>query len=385
MGASGPRILFALGTGEPGGAELSILALLHHRPPELAARALLLSPGPLEASLAHLGLPVATAGLVGRPGALQAARFERGLLSELRRARPDVIHATGIKAALMVFPAARTLGIPLVWHKVDFAYDGSLSGPLSSGCAGVIAVSRAVGAAVRGGRLIDVLHPPVGLAEDFRVAAERPPATIGSVGRLVPYKGHHHVIEAAGRLRPSFPEVEVVIAGGGAREASGYGEDLLSSARRWGMEDRVRFLGHVERIEDVLSDLTVSVTATYRDELGFGHEGLSGAMLEASWAGLPVVATRGGGTPEGVKDGVTGTLVDPEDPSGLAEAIAAYLSEPELARAAGEEGARFARARCRPDALATRLFADLAAVAARHPPPLAQRRSTGLRPRRVAR
>jgi glycosyltransferase involved in cell wall biosynthesis len=285
----------------------------------------------------------------------------------------------------MVLPAARALGIPLLWHKVDFAYDDSLSGPLSNACAGVLAVSRAVGAAVRGDRLLDVLHPPVRLAEDFRVSGERPAATIGSVGRLVPYKGHHHVIEAAGRLRRSFPEVEVVIAGGPAREAPGHGEALLSSAREWGMEDRVRFLGHVERIEDVLSRLTVFVIATYRDELGFGHEGLSGAMLEASWAALPVVATRGGGTPEGVRDGVTGTLVDPEDPSGLAHAIGGYLADPALARAAGAEGAEFARAHCRPDALAARLFTDLAAVAERRPPAPWRRRRAGLRRRRAAR
>jgi glycosyltransferase involved in cell wall biosynthesis len=88
-------------------------------------------------------------------------------------------------------------------------------------------------------------------------------------------------------------------------------------------------------------------------------EGLSGAMLEASWVGLPVVATRGGGTPEGLKDGVSGTLVDPADPVGMAGAIAPYLRDPELARGAGEAGRRFTREHFAPEVAAARLFEAL--------------------------
>jgi glycosyltransferase involved in cell wall biosynthesis len=88
-------------------------------------------------------------------------------------------------------------------------------------------------------------------------------------------------------------------------------------------------------------------------------------MLEASWVGLPVVATRAGGTPEGVDDGVTGTLTKPGDPAALASAIAPYLRDRALARRTGEAGARLARERFAPATAALRLFAALEQVGER--------------------
>jgi glycosyltransferase involved in cell wall biosynthesis len=90
-------------------------------------------------------------------------------------------------------------------------------------------------------------------------------------------------------------------------------------------------------------------------------------MLEASWAGIPVVATRGGGTAEGLLDGETGTLADSDGPVALAEAIRPYLSDPELARRTGAAGRRFARERFHPEAVSRRLFELLAVLARRRP------------------
>jgi phosphatidylinositol alpha-1,6-mannosyltransferase len=131
------------------------------------------------------------------------------------------------------------------------------------------------------------------------------------------------------------------------------------------MADRVEFLGHVDRIEAVLDRLSLLVSATHRDEKGFGEEGLGAAIVEASWAGLPVVATSGGGAPEAVQDGVTGTLVPPAEPARLADAIGRYLGDPAAAGAAGEAGARFARERFRPATLGPRLFEWLREAAGR--------------------
>ncbi len=58
-------------------------------------------------------------------------------------------------------------------------------------------------------------------------------------------------------------------------------------------------------------------------------EGISNTILEAMATGLPVIATRVGGNPELVEDGVVGTLVPPGDPLALAEALRAYLCDPE--------------------------------------------------------
>ena len=327
--------------------------------------ALVLAPGPGVARLEAMGIPVSVDAMVGRPSPQRAARFHRSFRRLLARVEPDVVLAVGIKPTILCVAAARMTRTPIVWQKVDFAYDGRFSGPLARACSGVVAVSEAVAAAVPDRRLLGVLPPPVRLPDDYRAPGNPSPPTIGSVGMLVPYKGHDHVIEAAARLSDRVPDLRVLIAGGPTPTAPDHERELHEAARRWDMADRVEFLGHVDRIEEVLDRLSVFVLATHRDEKGFGHEGLSGAMLEASWAGLPVVATSGGGTPEGVEDGVTGTLVPPAEPARLADAIGHYLGDPAAARAAGEAGARFARERFRPATLGPRLFEWLREAAGR--------------------
>jgi glycosyltransferase involved in cell wall biosynthesis len=69
-------------------------------------------------------------------------------------------------------------------------------------------------------------------------------------------------------------------------------------------------------------------------------EGVSLTLLEAMARGLPVVATRVGGTPEVVVDAETGLLVPPRDPAALANAIVQVASDCERARQLGEAGRR---------------------------------------------
>jgi glycosyltransferase involved in cell wall biosynthesis len=345
-----------LGTGQLGGAELAALTLLEHAPPDFALEALVLAPGPAVARLEAIGIPASVDDMIGRPSLRRAVSFHRSVRRLLERVEPDVVLTVGIKPTVLCIAAARMAGAPIVWQKVDFAYDGRFASPLARACTGVVANSQAVAAAVPERRLLGVVPPPVRLPEEYRAAGNASPPTIGSVGMLVPYKGHAHVIEAAAQLRAGVPDVRVLIAGGPTPTAPDHEQELREEARRLDMAERVEFLGHVDRIEDVLDRLSVLVSATHRDASGFGEEGMGAAILEASWAGLPVVAASGGGAPEAVQDGVTGTLVPPAQPARLADAVGHYLSDPDAARTAGEAGARFARERFRPATLGPRLF-----------------------------
>jgi glycosyltransferase involved in cell wall biosynthesis len=67
-------------------------------------------------------------------------------------------------------------------------------------------------------------------------------------------------------------------------------------------------------------------------------EGLGIVLLQASAAGVPVVAARAGGIPEAIEDGLTGLLVPPGDSGALAEAVSELLSDPGRARAMGDAG-----------------------------------------------
>ena len=361
------KVLAISSTGRLGGAELALAEFLKHRPTGVEVSALTMSDGPLAGRLADNGIPIVVAGHVeGRPNLRQAARFAQSLRLLLRRERPDVILAVGTRAAFLSVPAARATRIPIVWHKVDFSHDATVTKPLAAAVNGVVSVSSAAAGAVgplRRRRLLRVVGPPVRLPPG---ASQRPspdPPAIGTLAALTPYKGQQHIIEAAALLSEEFPRMRVVFAGDTVREYPGYLDQLKRLAERLGLLERIEFTGFVDDVTSVLERLTVYVSATHRDERGFGLEGLSGAMLEASWVGLPVVATRGGGTPEGLEDGVTGTLVAPSDPAELARAVAVYLRDPELARATGEAGMRLARERFAPDVTAARLFGALAGVA----------------------
>jgi glycosyltransferase involved in cell wall biosynthesis len=107
---------------------------------------------------------------------------------------------------------------------------------------------------------------------------------------------------------------------------------LARLAAELGVEQRVQFAGQQR---DVLPWLA----ACDLFALSSDWEGLSMALLEAMAAGLPVVATRTGGTPELVVQDVTGELVPPGEAGALAQTIAGLLDDAELRRDLGRAGA----------------------------------------------
>jgi glycogen(starch) synthase len=131
-------------------------------------------------------------------------------------------------------------------------------------------------------------------------------------------------------VRLRTPGARVVLVGDGPDR--GRVERL---ARRLGVEDRVEVTGFVphERVPSALGAADVLVLPSFYEELGT-------VLVEALHAGLPVVASRVGGIPELVEDGITGLLVAPRDPAGLAGAIDAVLGDPVLARRLAANAAR---------------------------------------------
>jgi glycosyltransferase involved in cell wall biosynthesis len=139
-------------------------------------------------------------------------------------------------------------------------------------------------------------------------------------------KGLPFFLEAAAVVAARLPDVYFVIAGDGAerKKLEEYAVDL-------GIGRRVLFAGFRTDVPDLLSQAALSVLPSL-------SEGLSNSLLESMAAGVPVVATRVGGNPEVVDDGVTGLLAPPRDSIALAHAMLDLLDNPDLAARFGAAG-----------------------------------------------
>jgi len=150
------------------------------------------------------------------------------------------------------------------------------------------------------------------------------------VSRLTRLKGLENFLEAAAILMPSHPAARFLIVGETAPGETAYLEVLKRLAAEQGVADRVMFAGLRSDIPALLSGVDVSVMPSL-------NEALSNVLLESMAAGAPTVATRVGGTPEALEDGVSGLLVPPDDSRMLAAAIARLLDDRCLAVGLGRE------------------------------------------------
>jgi L-malate glycosyltransferase len=132
-------------------------------------------------------------------------------------------------------------------------------------------------------------------------------------------KGHSYLIDAAQGICQIFPETLFVLIGDGALRP-----ELEQRVGGLGLKDNFLFLGSRRDVPELLCCCDLFV-------LPSTAEGLPNAVLEAMAAGLPVVATRVGGTGEIIEDGISGFLVEPKSSSALTEVIVRVLRNPEMA------------------------------------------------------
>jgi glycogen synthase len=151
------------------------------------------------------------------------------------------------------------------------------------------------------------------------------------VGRLAPQKGVSTLVEAAGLLKE--PSAQVLLVGDGPERSK-----LERDAERLGVDDRLHFVGFFahERLPAVLAHADLLVLPSLYEELGT-------VLLEAMQAALPIVASRTGGIPDLIEDGVNGMLVPAGDPEALARAIDRLLADRDLARRLSKEAQQRAK------------------------------------------
>lgn len=180
--------------------------------------------------------------------------------------------------------------------------------------------------------------------------AERP--TVVCVSRLVPRKGQDMLITAWPQIVKRIPDAALVIVGSGP-----YEQTLHRMAQESGVRPAIVFTGAVPTAELAAHYAMADVFAMPCRTRGAGLdvEGLGIVFLEASAAGVPVVAGDSGGAPETVIDGRTGRVVDGRSPRELTEVIAGLLADPEAARRMGQAGRQWVSGDWNWDTLTARL------------------------------
>lgn len=170
-----------------------------------------------------------------------------------------------------------------------------------------------------------------GLAKRQELGLPPNALAIGVIANIRVAKGHQYLLEAFNRIAPHVPQACLLICGFAGDH------DLMKTLQRLaaagGAAGRVRFMNSRNDIPEMLHALDVVVSPSL-------SEGFSNAILEAMAAGKPVIATRVGGSPEQIIDGVTGLLVPPQDAGAIAQALLRLLRSPGLRREMGAAAQR---------------------------------------------
>lgn len=281
------------------------------------------------AELREAGVPLVEFSLRGFlrwQHALAVAALRRYLRSE----RISIVHAFDVPGTLFAVIPARLFGTPLVLSSQRAHRDLTpryrpilrLTDRFADG---IVVNSQAVARdlaerdRVPPGRIhlcyngldTGLFHPPDGPRQGGG-------PVIGVVAVLRPEKNIETLIEAFAGLGGRAPEARLLIVGSGPAEAG-----LRERAARLGLEGRCRFEPATRDVAGKLREMDIFVLPSL-------SEALSNALIEAMASGCCAVASRVGGNPEVVEDGVSGLLFEPGDAAGLSDKLARLCADAEL-------------------------------------------------------
>ena len=201
-------------------------------------------------------------------------------------------------------------------------------------CDAVVTCSRELAQRIEGALAMPLRHRLIYNGVDAgkfapRAASKGEGETILHVGRFDHNKGQDVLIDAFARIADAYPGAMLHLAGD-ADDGGGHLATLRAQVARLRLEQRVRFF-----VDVPFADIPDHYAAAGVFAFPSRQEAFGLVLLEAGACALPVVASRVGGIPELIEDGVTGLLVAPDDAVALAQALASLLSDPALARGLG--------------------------------------------------
>jgi len=321
-----------------------------------------------EAQLLHLAEGLARRGhfciVAGQPGSpLLARAAQKGLKTEpvamssewslsavrllsriLKRERIQVIHMHTSHACTLGGWAARLAGVPvrIISRRVDFSVRSNPFRRLKYqwGVDRIVAISEGVRAVLIGDGLdparievirsgidprpFDPAYPSVEARREFGIAEKSP--VVGCVAHFADHKGHRYLVEAAARVAAAVPDIRFLLVGDGELRPQ-----IELQIKELKLERQIILTGFRNDIPRLLAAMDIVVLSSHL-------EGLGTSLLDAMAMARPVVATRVGGIPEMVEDGLTGRLVPPRDPAALADALIELIRRPDEQKRMGEAG-----------------------------------------------
>ena len=353
------------------GAEVQLKVLLSKlvRRAEINLSVILFNEGRLGKEIDSLGIPVR----VFPESQWGSAKIFLELVREFKKSNTQIIHTHKYKDTILAAPAAKLCGISHVVrtvHGLREPFEGlqafkmnvyeAIERTVHQYCVdSIIGVSSQIErkyktegevsrvTCIRNG--IDLEGKSV-QTDRWRtrkdLGVDTGTCLIGTVGRLTPVKGIPYLLKAARILLRQGANVKLLVVGDGSIRL-----DLVTQTRDLGISENVVFLGHREDTDELLQALDIFVLPSL-------SEGIPMALLEAMAASRAVVASRVGGIPEIIKDGVEGFLVEPMDVNSLAERCGRLIESPDVAREMGEQ----ARKRVERDFSATAMADRVASV-----------------------
>jgi glycosyltransferase involved in cell wall biosynthesis len=337
-------VLFAIGGLEAGGAERQLVELLV-RVNGVHADALVVTWEAVRnpenrRRLREAGIRHVTLGPFPPRNSQRRALVVSRLASLIRRVRPDVVYPWLEQASLVVAPLARMQGIPIVVARRNISGASAerhraiaIAIRRAECLASVVTANSpavAEAAVARGISEARIRLVPNGHEAGSPLPAPRgEPVRIGYVAGFRPEKGHLRLLDALAFVNTDRAW-SVDMAGTGDLRAV-----VESEVERRRLSDRIRFLGHVSDMRGFWRERAFAVLLS-------DHEGCPNALIEAAFAGRPLLATRVGGVPEIVTpDG--GFLVSTDDPEGTGHALSRLVASESLRRRLGQAAYEHAR------------------------------------------
>lgn len=347
------RILFLAPSLQSGGAERQLVELLRQLDPQRYRMTLVtIDPPGADATRGFRAdvkaLPHVRLVDLGREGRFDVIGPLRRLRRLLREERIEVMHPFLNLASMFALAASWLTGVPVVASAIRSSRDPNLLYRLcvlaqAWGCDYLVSNSeagfdnrfrrrranfRVIGNGLDLARFAPRPEAAARLREQFGLGRFR--RLLGMVATLSAFKDHEAFLDMATRVAEKHPDTGFLIVGDGPRRAV-----VEAYAARLGLAEKVVFTGHCREVDVLTGMLDVACLFTNHRIV---DEGLPNAVMEAMASGVPVVATRGGGTPELMTDGVEGYLVTDNDIAASSARVLALLEDEQLRRTLGNAG-----------------------------------------------